>query len=271
MISFISIEQFSAYFLTALVPSVIGAISGIGGGIIIKPMLDNFFTITSVEINFLSGSTVLAMSLVTLFQNRIKKIKFEDRRGTILALGGIAGGIAGKFSFNAAIAAAAGTFIGTIQSGIMILLCSAAFIYTANKSSINTHNIKNSAFCFILGLVMGMISSFLGIGGGPINIMIISYFLGQDSKSTSLCSLYVICLSQTASLFISVITRSIPQTPPAILITMILGGVIGGIAGTAIFGFMNNKQVDILFKIILAGVIILSVSHFLGSLLLIID
>ncbi|MGL4676571.1 MAG: hypothetical protein ACRCWI_02755 [Brevinema sp.] len=43
--------------------SVIGAISGIGGGIIIKPLLDTFSNLPVREINFLSGVTVLSMAL----------------------------------------------------------------------------------------------------------------------------------------------------------------------------------------------------------------
>ena len=42
--------------------SVVGAICGIGGGVIIKPLLDSFGIASVSEISFLSGCTVLSMS-----------------------------------------------------------------------------------------------------------------------------------------------------------------------------------------------------------------
>ena len=42
--------------------SIVGAICGIGGGVIIKPLLDAFGIAGVAEISFLSGCTVLSMS-----------------------------------------------------------------------------------------------------------------------------------------------------------------------------------------------------------------
>lgn len=42
--------------------SVVGAICGIGGGVLIKPLLDAFGVLSVSTISFLSGCTVLAMS-----------------------------------------------------------------------------------------------------------------------------------------------------------------------------------------------------------------
>ena len=50
------------FFLVALAASVAGAICGIGGGVIIKPVLDLLHLETVTAISFLSGCTVLSMS-----------------------------------------------------------------------------------------------------------------------------------------------------------------------------------------------------------------
>ena len=42
--------------------SVVGAICGIGGGVLIKPLLDAFGVLSVASISFLSGCTVLSMS-----------------------------------------------------------------------------------------------------------------------------------------------------------------------------------------------------------------
>ena len=41
--------------------SIVGAICGIGGGVIIKPLLDAFGIASVAEISFLSGCTVLSI------------------------------------------------------------------------------------------------------------------------------------------------------------------------------------------------------------------
>ena len=47
--------------LTALIATFVGSISGIGGGVLIKPVMDAIFDATSAQISFYSGTTVLTM------------------------------------------------------------------------------------------------------------------------------------------------------------------------------------------------------------------
>ena len=49
-------------FLVSFLASTAGAICGIGGGVIIKPVLDLFQMASVSTISFLSGCTVLSMS-----------------------------------------------------------------------------------------------------------------------------------------------------------------------------------------------------------------
>ncbi len=59
------------YFIIALicfVASSVGAIVGIGGGVIIKPVLDSFKIMDVTVISFLSGITVLCMSTYTVIK-----------------------------------------------------------------------------------------------------------------------------------------------------------------------------------------------------------
>ena len=58
------------YFFISFGASIVGAISGIGGGVIIKPVLDGLSSSGVSTISFLSGSTVLSMTTVTLIRSR---------------------------------------------------------------------------------------------------------------------------------------------------------------------------------------------------------
>lgn len=62
-------------------------------------------------------------------------------------------------------------------------------IYTVCKKRIPTKHIGNKAVIFSIGIVLGMMSSFLGIGGGPINLVVLFYFFSMETKFESGSSL----------------------------------------------------------------------------------
>jgi uncharacterized membrane protein YfcA len=247
------------FLFIACFASTIGAISGIGGGIIIKPVLDAFSGQGPAEINFLSGSTVLVMSLVSLFLSRGSGIKLESKRGTALAGGAVLGGVTGKMLFSITLRFFVHTsLIGIIQSLILILLTLTVLRYLKKKKTIRSRNIHNIPFCSFIGVLLGMTSSFLGIGGGPINIMVISYFLSMDSKTAALHSLYTIFLSQAASFPLLFAKGGMPPVNPVLLIAMTSGGLCGGLIGSRIVKVLRDEQEDRLFSIVLWLVILLS-------------
>ena len=80
-------------FLVAFGSSIVGAICGIGGGVIIKPLLDVLAIADVAEISFLSGCTVLSMSCYSVIKAltaRESLVKFNT--GTPLAVGAAVGG-----------------------------------------------------------------------------------------------------------------------------------------------------------------------------------
>ena len=58
-------------------------------------------------------------------------------------------------------------------------------------------------------------SSFLGIGGGPINLVVLFYFFSMETKTAAQNSLYIILFSQITSLLTTLITHSVPEFTPA--------------------------------------------------------
>ena len=98
-----------------------------------------------------------------------------------------------------------------------------------------------------IGLVLGLLSAFLGIGGGPINLAVLYYFFSMDTKTAALSSLYVILFSQSAS-FISTVARgAIPEFEWPVLLVMVVGGILGGNLGRSISKKLSNSDVDQLF------------------------
>ena len=99
----------------------------------------------------------------------------------------------------------------------------------------------------MIGLLLGIMSSFLGIGGGPINLVVLGYFFSMDTKTAAANSLYIILFSQTASLLATLLTASVPEFRIPALILMVAGGIGGGIVGRKLNKKMDNKAVDKLF------------------------
>ena len=154
-------------FLIAISASTIGAISGIGGGVIIKPVLDGFTSMSPATVSFMSCCTVLAMAVSSYIRGLKSSIKLDYHISLFLAFGAALGGVCGKTIFS--LVTINVTFI---QSFLLLILNIGVFLYIKNKSKIATLNVQNSVISFIIGLILGVVSSFLGIGGGPINIAV---------------------------------------------------------------------------------------------------
>ena len=233
-------------FLVCILATTIGGISGVGGGVIIKPVLDAVSGLPVATISFLSGCTVLAMTITSMLRSIGGEVKVEPRRGTLLAIGAAVGGIVGKQLFDI-VKDAGGSAVSVAQQVLMILLTLGVLVYTMNRPRIRTLDVKNEAACVIIGLALGVLSSFLGIGGGPINLAVLYYFFSMDSKTAALNSLYVILFSQGASFLNTVIGQNVPGFEWPVLIAMVVGGVVGGTMGRSFSRRMDNKAVDKLF------------------------
>ena len=233
-------------FLVAILATTIGGISGVGGGVIIKPVMDAVSGLPVATISFLSGCTVLAMTITSMLRSIGGEVKVEPRRGTLLAIGAAVGGIVGKQLFDI-VKDAGGSAVSVAQQVLMILLTLGVLAYTLNRPRIRTLDVKNGAACVVIGLALGVLSSFLGIGGGPINLAVLYYFFSMDSKTAALNSLYVILFSQSASFLNTLIGRTVPEFEWPVLIAMVVGGVVGGTVGRSLSRRMDNRAVDRLF------------------------
>ena len=248
--------QYLFYSLICLLATTLGAISGIGGGVIIKPVLDATASISVSQISFLSGCSVLAMSIVSLLSSMGGETKIDKGRTTPLAIGSAVGGVVGKLLFDIIKNAAANDgVVGTAQSAIMILLTGGVLLYVLNKKYIKTNNIESIFVCITIGLFLGILSSFLGIGGGPINLAVLYFFFSMTTKTAALNSLYMIFFAQTASLIFTFASSSVPETDILTLAVMIVSGVAGGFIGRKINKKMSTKAVDILFCCMLVTII----------------
>ena len=236
------------FFVVAFLSSIVGAICGIGGGVVIKPVLDMLQMGAPATINFLSGCTVLSMSLYSVGKSlRAGDSKVEMSTGTPLAIGAALGGVVGKELFSAVKDFYGGSpMVGGVQAVALGIITLGTLLYTVNKAKIRTHKTSNKVFCGVIGLLLGVMSSFLGIGGGPINLVVLGFCFSMDTKTAAANSLYIILFSQVASLIATLIS-GVPEFRIIALAMMVAGGIGGGIVGRALNKKMDNRAVDKLF------------------------
>lgn len=245
------------FWMISFGASIAGAVCGIGGGVIIKPVLDAFGVLSVSTISFLSGCTVLAMTCYSVLKSKMSGESLIDMRtGTPLAVGAAIGGIVGKSMFQAL----SGMFVdkdmvGAVQAACLLVITLGTLVYTLKKDRIQTMKVRNLAACVLIGLVLGIFSSFLGIGGGPINLVVLFFFFSMDTKTAAQNSLYIILFSQITSVLSSLATRSVPEFSVWLLALMVVGGILGGMSGRIINKKIDSAVVDKLFIVLMAVII----------------
>lgn len=239
--------------------SIVGAIAGIGGGIIIKPVLDLLGMMPVSTINFLSTCTVLSMSCYSLINNTIQKKNNVDINSIVyLAIGSIIGGVSGKSLFNIIKNSAENPqLVSNLQTIGLALITVFTLVYIVNKKRIKTLTVKSKGVDVCIGLTLGLVSSFLGIGGGPINIVVLMHFYSMDSKQAAISSLYIIFFSQISNLLTTVFSNSIPTFKVSVLVLMTISAILGGIVGRKISSKIDNDAIDKLLIVVMILIIII--------------
>lgn len=253
------------FLVVSFAASLIGSICGVGGGIIIKPILDAFGIMSVSSISFLSGCTVLAMSIISVYKNikNNKNSNMNFKISTLLGIGASIGGVLGSRIFqNLKLVFNNDNKVGAIQAFVLIIITIATLIYLRNTERIETIKVENAYLCILIGLSLGLVSAFLGIGGGPINLVILSYFFSMKTKIAAVNSLYIIMFSQTTSFLNVLISKNIPEFNINVLIVMVLGGIVGGLVGNKINKNVSHNKVDKLFMYLIFIIISINVYNF---------
>jgi len=239
-------------FLVCLAASTIGGICGIGGGVVIKPVLDSMHIMSVSTVSFLSACTVLSMSMVSVYRSR-KQLLEGGRTGTLLALGAALGGVVGKMLFDLLKARLnQDARLQFVQSVVLGLLTLGTLLYTLYKARIRTRMVEGTLSTATVGLSLCVFSSFLGIGGGPFNLVVLHYFFSMGTKKATRNSLYIVLLSQLANLAQTFLAAKVPAFQVSMLLYMASGGVLGGLLGSFAHKRISAQQTDRLFLGLLA-------------------
>jgi uncharacterized membrane protein YfcA len=241
-------------FIITFIATLIGSIFGIGGGVIIKPTLEAFTNYSLSQINALSGITVLAMASVSTYKYLKSGLKI-NKELILLSVGASIGGFLGKELFDYLILNVDQISAKTFQY-LMIIFVLLVVLY---KNKFRSHNVKNNIVLMLSGLIMGTISAFLGIGGGPLNILILYILFSINSKKSALYSVFVIFFSQLTLTILSIFSMSYSGLNLEPLMYMIPAAIVGGIIGPVFHKVWNMKVFERNFSLLMIGLAILNI------------
>ncbi len=219
------------YSLVILAATTLGAFVGLGGGVIIKPVLDFIGAEPRMQVDFLSAVAVFTMSIVSTLKQIRNKVSFDKSIILFIAFGSIAGGFLGSCCMDILSGFVHQGIVRCIQAFALAILITAVSIYVAKDRK--SFHIRNKLATVFVGLSLGFIASFLGIGGGPINVAVLTLFFSMNVKESAVYSVAIIFFSQLSKLITIFVSSGIQpyvhqwKTLIFILPVAILGGIIG--------------------------------------------
>lgn len=260
--------QHMLYFLISLGATAIGALTGMGGGVIIKPLLDAMGGLNAADIGILSSATVFSMTLISTGRQIRKKTAFFDLKIALpLAAGSFVGGGAGDRLLMGAIAAfRVNGLVVSVQNGCLACFVIVVFLYMRQGERRPTIAMRGVAPTTLTGIFLGMTSSFLGIGGGPINVALILFVFSCGIKTAAACSLITILFAQTSKLAAALLSGDFFTHDLSMLPVMIAGAVIGGWAGSQLNENLSEKAVENAFSGVQVLIFLLCLSNIIRNL-----
>jgi uncharacterized membrane protein YfcA len=201
MIAALVIDYYSMIILLIIFGFGSGVIVGIGSGTSGAFMIPCISVFLGYSIHQAIGTSLIVDCIIGGIAGLIfyKKGKVDLRSGLVLAFTGIIGAFIGSKFTSAAPESELNLFIG-----IILILLGLNFIINGIRKNVNYIESKFSfkllkdhkIVSFIaLGLIIGLISGFSGIGGGGIVVLVLVFILGYDLHTaigTSLVMMFFI-------------------------------------------------------------------------------
>ena len=245
------------YGFVVFLATLLGSFVGLGGGVIIKPVLDVINAHSLTESSFFSSCAVFAMSITSTTRHIIKKTPIKPSIVLLVALGSVGGGLLGNYLFNYALSVSSTpNTVRGIQSAILAVLLVCVIIFVSGN--FKTFNVKNPIAILLSGLLLGTAAAFLGIGGGPINVAFLTLMFSFTMRDAAVYSVAVIFFSQCANIISTYIKTGFSGFDMKVLLVIIPVAVIGGFIGSILNRKCNEKAIKVTFTIAVSSVAALS-------------
>lgn len=247
------------YSAVILVATTLGAFVGLGGGVIIKPILDFIGAEPRMQVDFLSAMAVFTMSVVSTLRYIKNKVEFRKDIILFISFGSIAGGWLGSKSMDWLSTVIPQENVRCVQAFVLAALLMAVCFYVSKERK--SFHVKNNAAILLVGLMLGFFASFLGIGGGPINVAVLTLFFSLSVKESAVYSVAIILFSQLSKLATLFVSTGIGPYAHQwkTLIFILPAAILGGIIGSKFNRRFDDKLIRKIFSAVMILLVVLNV------------
>ena len=247
------------YTAVILVATTLGAFVGLGGGVIIKPVLDFIGAEPRMQVDFLSCVAVFTMSIVSTCKQIRNKVSIKKNIVLLIALGSIAGGFLGSICMDMLEGITGSNIIRCVQAFVLAALLTFVSFYVSKERK--SFCVENNFAIILVGLVLGFIASFLGIGGGPINVAVLALFFSMNVKESAVYSVAIIFFSQLSKLVTMFVNSGIETYSHQwkTLLFILPAAVLGGIIGSGFNRKFDDKLIRKVFTVAMILLVVLNI------------
>ncbi len=163
------ITLFITYALVGVVAGILAGLLGVGGGLVIVPMLVYCFTgqgVSYEQIMHLALGTSMASIMFTsissfMAHHRVGAVRWDIFRGIVIGI------LVGTFLGSCVAARLSTAFLSVF---FVIFLYYVAIQMVLNRKPNATRGLPGKLGMFGVGNIIGAVSSFVGIGGGSLSV-----------------------------------------------------------------------------------------------------
>jgi uncharacterized membrane protein YfcA len=248
----------------AFATGVVGALTGLGGGIILVPMLVLIF---HIHIRYAAGASLIAV--IATSSGAAAAFLSEGytnlRVGMFLQLTSIGGGIVGAFMLTLVPVPALMTVFGLVllysgylsfrrkeefeagrPSDVLAVRLHMEGSYPA-AGGWHSYKVYRVVPSFLLMGVAGIISGLLGIGAGAVNVLAMDQVMRLPYKVSTSTSNFMIGITAAASAGIYLHHGYID---PVLAMPVMLGVFGGAVVGARLLMFLRAKPLRIFFSVV---------------------
>jgi len=259
-----NLEFTALTLLGSLIAGVFGALTGLGGGIVIVPMLTLLF---GVDIRYAAGASLVSVIATSsgAAAAYVREGFTNIRIGTFLGIATTAGAIAGAFA------------VAQIRTSLIAVIFGLVLLYAAwisarprrerpdavrsdplavrlkmdasypTPEGVRQYHVRHVPQGFGLMFVAGALSGLLGIGSGVVKVLAMDQVMLLPFKVSTTTSNFMIGVTAAASAGVY-LTRG--YVDPGLAMPVMLGVLGGSLIGARILFAARPKMLRIVFSLI---------------------
>ncbi len=249
----------AAMLATGCVAGVMAGLFGIGGGIVIVPVLE--LTLGFIDVDpAIRMHVAVATSLATIIPTSISSARAHHRRGAVDM------NIVGRWAVFVLVGALAGAWIAAqVHSRVLAMIFATLALLIAlkmillPKSRNLTTDMPRGALVAVIPTAIGCLSSMMGIGGGTFSVMTLTLFNQPIHRAVGTAALLGLVISLPGTVGFIVTGWNDVRVPPGSLGYVSLIGfaliapatVMTAPIGAKIAHSFSEKKLSILFGVFL--------------------